>query len=66
VSTEEQLYAAAVRILTDGRRHAVEAVLWARHYRDQLVQERRERAWAHLAALRGFTPRELSLGAEAW
>jgi hypothetical protein len=57
----EQLVVRAHRILTDGRRHTPAALLWAHRTVAKPIDRRTQ-----LSRLRGFTLRELSLGAERW
>ena len=66
-SVEEQLAAAAWRILSDGRQHAYETLQWARKYLVRPVVAC-ESAIRHRLPGRnpGFSLRELSLGAQGW
>lgn len=58
MTTEEKLYGRALRILTDGRKHAPQATTWARTY-----TEARQRSTARELERAGFNVSEISLGA---
>jgi hypothetical protein len=58
LAISEQLVWRAVRMLTDDNKHDARALAWA----SRTVQRERATA-AHLISI-GFTPREVSLGAE--
>lgn len=60
----EQLQLRALRILNDNRQHDPRAVLWARQVSGAAIPTT---AQMQAMNMRGFTPRELSLGAQpAW
>jgi hypothetical protein len=65
-SIDEQLTAAASRILTDERRHEPQATMWARRYLEAQAAARRLTRIYLERTRHGFSARELSLGAQAW
>ncbi len=67
MATSEQLHLRALRLLHDGLPHSDQAIRWAEVVTQQQYPDEHPRADLPIdPALRGFTLRELSLGATPW
>lgn len=58
MTTQQQLYGRALRILSDGRQHSADALRWAR-----CMVQRQRRLNTRALERAGFTLAEISLGA---